>query len=483
MESLRTKDPQKPVEEPPKITGLKELWTWIESFIPSKNNNKEKNRDTKQAELRIAQLRQICQKLGSPQQQFRSVHVAGSKGKGQTASYIASGLAALDFRVGLFRSPHIHDYRERIQLLQLSPKNPDSPRKKKPLLEPSKSSQNEASDKPELRPLYEYFADNQAGSSQAAAHEKHPERSVHCLDITQTLLEQGRRLRRDLSQFRWAQEFSAQTEYDAESYLPIHFFAVLTLLAYRSFAALKCDWAVIETGIGGRLCPTNIICPELSVLTPIELEHTELLGETLEQIATEKAHIIKKKRPCVSATQKVEVQTVLRSFCAERQSPLYFFEHLQSCQMPQNPKPSHSKLEFPAKFPEWARPFLQPRHFACHLKLREANTDNSERPNQSPKHDKPDSKDFVLRLKACSSTQIENLQLALLALLCLEQQGAFATTRHDKTDIWPNISQSVQKSVESVPGRFSCYWHETDIICCFLTPPIPRIPVNACLKI
>ncbi len=103
-------------------------------------------------------------------------------------------------------------------------------------------------------------------------------------------------------------------------------FELLTLLAFCLFRDLRCPWAVLETGIGGRLDATNTVLPVVCLITPIELEHTDVLGDTLQAIAREKAGIIKPGVPVYSAPQAEEVREVLRAAARERGSPISFLD-------------------------------------------------------------------------------------------------------------------------------------------------------------
>ncbi|OJF76199.1 MAG: hypothetical protein BKP49_08640 [Treponema sp. CETP13] len=105
-------------------------------------------------------------------------------------------------------------------------------------------------------------------------------------------------------------------------------FEYLTLFAFLCFREANVDCAVFETGMGGRLDATNVISPEFCCLTPIELEHCEFLGNTLEKIAAEKAGIIKKGIPVFSSAQKPEVRDVFRVQAAKMQAPLYFIDEI-----------------------------------------------------------------------------------------------------------------------------------------------------------
>lgn len=108
-------------------------------------------------------------------------------------------------------------------------------------------------------------------------------------------------------------------------------FELLTLLAFCLFRDRHCAWAVLETGIGGRLDATNTVSPELCLITPIELEHTDVLGDTLQAIAREKGGIIKPGVPVYSAPQEAEAREVLRATARERGSPITFLdEELES---------------------------------------------------------------------------------------------------------------------------------------------------------
>jgi dihydrofolate synthase / folylpolyglutamate synthase len=166
--------------------------------------------------LGLEQMRQLCASMGSPESKFQSVHIAGTNGKGSVAIKMAKGLESLYPRVGLFTSPHIASFRERIRI------------------------------------------------------------NGEMISIKDT----DRLLKRVIE-------------------LPGTFFELTTLLAFLYFAEQKVDIAVIETGLGGRLDATNVITPRLSIITSISLEHTEILGDTVEKIAGEKAGIIKPGVPVI----------------------------------------------------------------------------------------------------------------------------------------------------------------------------------------
>lgn len=166
--------------------------------------------------LGLEQMESLAQAVGNPERNFRSVHIAGTNGKGSTATKVAKGLESSFNKVGLFTSPHISTFRERIKINGVMISETDTER------------------------LLSQIID-----------------------------------------------------------LPGTFFELTTLLAFLYFAEQNVQYAVIETGLGGRLDATNIILPELSVITSISLEHTDVLGVTLEEIAAEKAGIIKSGVPVI----------------------------------------------------------------------------------------------------------------------------------------------------------------------------------------
>lgn len=204
----------------------------------------------------------LCQITNHPQKSFPSVHLAGSKGKGSTAIMIASILEAAGYKSGLYTSPHILDFSERIASAQ------------GPLPEQ----------------VYEAAAQELMETVEAIIPENLP----------------GQR--------------------------PITWFELVTTFAFLCFRQAHVDWAVFETGLGGRLDATNVLEPQLSVITPIELEHTEFLGDTIEKIAGEKAGIIKKATPVIVAPQKETTQKVLEAKAKELQCPLLKVEELVQVQ-------------------------------------------------------------------------------------------------------------------------------------------------------
>ena len=211
-------------------------------------------------EYRIDRMRKLVARFDNPHQCYKIIHVAGSKGKSSTANMLAEILAATGQRVGCYLSPHVNDWRERIQI------------------------------KP------------------------HQPTDRELLSIGETM--------RD----RCFQYYGARSSAEHSSSAPQHFpttFELLTLWALLCFRELKCDWVILECGLGGRLDATNIVAPVAAVICPIELEHTQYLGTTLTQIATEKAGIIKRARPIFVAYQHPKVMGVLHATANQQRAPLY----------------------------------------------------------------------------------------------------------------------------------------------------------------
>nr|WP_294906423.1 folylpolyglutamate synthase/dihydrofolate synthase family protein [uncultured Lacibacter sp.] len=187
----------------------------------------------------------LCNALNNPQQQFKSIHIAGTNGKGSVSHMLAAILQTAGCKVGLYTSPHLHDFRERIKV-------------------------------------------NGAMITEA-----------YVIDFTQRI----------------------QSLIDE---IEPSFFEITVAMAFEYFAQETVDIAVIETGLGGRLDSTNIITPELSVITNIGWDHMNLLGDTLEKIAAEKAGIIKESIPVVVGETVTETKPVFENKAKETQSSLHF---------------------------------------------------------------------------------------------------------------------------------------------------------------
>jgi len=193
----------------------------------------------------------LLELMGAPQRAFRSVHIAGTNGKGSTAAFITGMLQAAGHRVGLYTSPHLVSFTERMRI-------------------------------------------NGVQISEAKV-----------VELAQRV--------RERASFPLPGSGTA---------VPT-FFEVTTAMAFTWFAEQQVDLAVIEVGMGGRLDATNVITPLLSVITNIDLEHTEFLGTTLELIAAEKAGIIKQGVPVVTGVVQPEVVAVLEREATGKQAPLY----------------------------------------------------------------------------------------------------------------------------------------------------------------
>ncbi len=197
----------------------------------------------------LAGIGALTKALDHPERQWKSVHVAGTKGKGSTAAMIAAIVRESGYRVGLYTSPHLVSLRERIQIDGVLV---------------SESEFAELTDR--ARPAIE-----------------------------------GIQLR--------AEGMGS-------------FFDILTALAFVYFRERRVDLAVVECGLGGRLDSTNVIRPMVCAITPIGLDHTDRLGETIAEIAREKAGIVKEGACTITAAQSREASGVIREACRRRSSPL-----------------------------------------------------------------------------------------------------------------------------------------------------------------
>lgn len=193
---------------------------------------------------------QLAKYLNNPESKFKTVHVAGTNGKGSTSHMLASILQEAGYAVGLYTSPHLKDFRERIRI--------------------DGTVISEAYVVDFMNEHKSYFESNQ-----------------------------------------------------------LSFFEMTVGLAFKYFADSKVDIAIIEVGLGGRLDSTNIIVPEVSVITNIGLDHTSFLGNTLAKIASEKAGIIKNNIPVVIGRTTPETKKVFKDKASSLQSDVYFAKNYQ----------------------------------------------------------------------------------------------------------------------------------------------------------
>ena len=195
-------------------------------------------------DLRRVEL--LLRRLGNPHLKAKTVHIAGSKGKGSVAAMTASVLTKAGYITGLYTSPHLHFYNERIRVNNRLISNDEI-----------------AKLVAEVRPEIEAINDEAA-------------------------------------------------------YGKLTTFEVTTVLGFSYFAHKKVDFQVIEVGLGGRLDATNVVKPDVCVITPLSYEHTDMLGNTLTAIASEKAGIIKEGSVVVSSPQTDEADTAIAEVCQQR---------------------------------------------------------------------------------------------------------------------------------------------------------------------
>ena len=189
----------------------------------------------------------ICDFLGNPQNKFKTIHIAGTNGKGSTSHMLASILQEAGFKTGLYTSPHLYDFRERIKV-----------------------------------------------------------NGIMCSETFVT-------------------SFTNKMKPFIEKVAP-SFFEITVGMAFEYFAEENVDIAIIETGLGGRLDSTNIINPILSIITNIGMDHMSLLGNTLSEIASEKAGIIKEATPIVISEVIPETKNIFDQKANSLNAPIYYAE-------------------------------------------------------------------------------------------------------------------------------------------------------------
>ena len=209
----------------------------------------------------------LCEILGNPQHKFKSIHIAGTNGKGSSAHMIASVLQSAGYKTGLYTSPHLKSFTERIKI--------------------------------DGREVEEQFVCDFIDGIKSEIEEIQPS-----------------------------------------------FFEITVAMAFKYFLMQQVDVAVIEVGLGGRLDSTNVVTPIVSLITSIGLDHTDMLGETLPEIAFEKAGIIKEDVPVVISESQHEITKVFKRKAHELNAPLFFADQEYDVSVSKN---SSIDFEFNAK--------------------------------------------------------------------------------------------------------------------------------------
>ena len=204
----------------------------------------KKSSELARADFHLERMFALMEALGDPQKSYPIIHIAGTKGKGSTSAIAASVLQAAGYKTGLYTSPHLQDYVERIQV-----------------------------------------------NRQPVSHEG-------LIDLVEQVKGEVARIPK------------------------LTTFEISTALGFLYFSQQKVDAAVIEVGLGGRLDATNVVMPEVAVITSLSYDHMAVLGNSLSAIAGEKAGIIKEATPVVSSPQKEEALQVLERIAKERHAPL-----------------------------------------------------------------------------------------------------------------------------------------------------------------
>ena len=196
----------------------------------------------------IGNIVKVTEKLGNPHLNFKSIHIGGTNGKGSTSHLLASVFQEAGYKTGLYTSPHLKDFRERIRI------NGDMIKQES---------------------VMKFIKDNKFWFSQ----------------------------------------------------IGMSFFEMTVALAFDYFSKEKVDIAIIEVGLGGRLDSTNIIQPELSIITNISLDHTKLLGDSIEEITIEKGGIIKPNTPIIIGRKQNKTKAIFENIAKDNNSNLHYAEN------------------------------------------------------------------------------------------------------------------------------------------------------------
>jgi dihydrofolate synthase/folylpolyglutamate synthase len=242
----------------------KDVQQYLDAFI---NYEKKVSFDYKSS-FKIERVKRFLEKAKVPYRKLGVIHVAGTKGKGSTVNFCADLLACAGYKVGVYTSPHFFDFRERI-IIKYCRGGPLCP--------------------PETTCLPE-------------------SKMIPKKDVVRIVEEMKPHLEESKS---W------------KDYGRLTFFEVYTAIAFKYFIEQNVDFAVLETGMGGRLDATNVANPLVCVITKIGYDHTDKLGRRLCDIAYEKCGIIKKGIPVVSSGQRKSVYEVIRKKCKQTKSDMF----------------------------------------------------------------------------------------------------------------------------------------------------------------
>jgi dihydrofolate synthase/folylpolyglutamate synthase len=301
---------------------------------------------------------ELCKRLGNPQHQFKSVHVGGTNGKGSTSHMLAAILQTAGYKTGLYTSPHLKDFRERIRI------------------------------------------NGQMISEQTVI------------------------------------DFVAAHKNDFDEIAP-SFFEMTVGLAFEVFAKEKVDIAIIEVGLGGRLDSTNIITPLLSVITNIGWDHMNLLGDTLQLIAAEKAGIIKPGIPVIIGENQPETAQVFIDKAAKEVTDISFASDLWEVESPEVGKSEREKLDG----------------------FTETELRNIKVKKNFPTSRLSDYPTIDLKLDLTGSYQLKNVKTVLSAVEELRSQGFGISDDHIRTAL------SQVKTLTGLHGRWETLSHSPLTIC------------------
>ncbi|MDB5025487.1 MAG: bifunctional folylpolyglutamate synthase/dihydrofolate synthase [Mucilaginibacter sp.] len=291
---------------------------------------------------------ELCKRLGDPQHQFKSVHVAGTNGKGSTSHMLAAILQTAGYKTGLYTSPHLRDFRERIRI-----------------------------------------------NGEMITQQ-------HVIDFVE--------LHRS----------------DFEDIKP-SFFEMTVGMAFDAFARKKVDIAIVEVGLGGRLDSTNIISPLISVITNIGWDHINMLGNTLQLIAAEKAGIIKPGIPVIIGEYQAEVVGIFKDKAKSENAPISF-----------------ASGEWDILALEAGSPKSEQTHEYLDFKIFRKD---------------PGLKALDLRLDLAGTYQLKNVKTVLSAVEGLRQQGFTITDNHIRRAL------SQVKKLTGLHGRWEILSHHPLTIC------------------